>query len=81
MKNCDAKCDAKIGAKPIYLWLRNNTFYSIIEFPRINGKRRHERLSLHTSNYYEVREKIKQMAVVFDKEIENSLYPLWTKQA
>ena len=30
MKNCGAKCDAKIGAKPIYLWLRNNTFYSTI---------------------------------------------------
>ena len=61
MKNCGAKCDAKIGAKPIYLWLRNNTFYSIMELPRVNGKRRYKRLSLYTNNYYEAREKIKQM--------------------
>ena len=73
MKNCGAKCEAKIGAKPIYLWLRNNTFYSIMELPRVNGKRRYKRLSLYTSNYYEAREKIKQMAVVFDKEIEKEL--------
>ncbi len=73
MKNCGAKCDAKIGAKPIYLWLRNNTFYSIMELPRVNGKRRYKRLSLYTSNYYEAREKIKQMAVIFDKEIEKEL--------
>ena len=39
MKNCDAKCDAKIGAQPIYLWLRKNTFYSIVEQLRVNGKR------------------------------------------
>lgn len=81
MKNCDAKRDAINAPRPIHLWLRNNIFYSIMELPRVNGKRRYERLSLHTSNYYEAREKIKQMAVVFDKEIENSLYPLWTKQA
>ena len=73
MKNCGAKCDARIGAKPIYLWLRNNTFYSIMELPRVNGKRRYKRLSLYTSNYYEAREKIKQMAVIFDKEIEKEL--------
>lgn len=44
-----------------------------MELPRVNGKRRYKRLSLYTSNYYEAREKIKQMAVVFDKEIEKEL--------
>lgn len=63
----------ELGAKPIYLWLRNNTFYSITELPRVNGKRRYKRLSLHTDNYYEAREKIKQMVVIFDKEIEKEL--------
>lgn len=73
MKTCGANCDAKIVAKPIYLWLRNNTFYSIMELPRVNCKRRYNRLSLRTGNYYEAREKIKQMAVIFDKEIEKEL--------
>ena len=55
MKNCDAKCDAHQTSTPIHLWLRNNIFYCRMELPRVNGKRRYKRLSLHTNNYYEAR--------------------------
>lgn len=55
MKKCDAKCDAHQFSAPIHLWLRNKTFYCRMELPRINGKRRYKRISLHTSNYYEAR--------------------------
>ena len=55
MKNCDAMCDAHQISAPLHLWLRNKTFYSRMELPRINGKRRYKRVSLHTSNYYEAR--------------------------
>ncbi|MDR2685217.1 MAG: hypothetical protein LBB23_00390 [Rickettsiales bacterium] len=59
MKKCDSYCDAKNN-----LWLRNGTFYFIIETPRVNGKRRYKRTSLHTTNYFEAREKVKDMLVM-----------------
>ncbi len=65
MKKCDALCDAFwSGRNQIepHLWLRNNTFYCRMELPRINGKRRYNRFSLHTSNYYEALEKMKSMS-------------------
>lgn len=59
-KKCDASCDARYGADQ-HLWLRNNIFYYRVELPRQNGKRRYKRVSLRTSNFFEAREKIKQM--------------------
>lgn len=53
----DAKCDTKFQ----YLWLRNGIFYHRIELPRVDGKRRYKRISLHTGNFYEAREKIRIM--------------------
>ena len=55
VKNCVAKWDAHQCSTPIHLWLRNNIFYCRMELPRINGKRRYKRISLHTNNYYEAR--------------------------
>ena len=55
VKNCDAKWDAHQCSAPIHLWLRNNIFYCRMELPRIAGKRRYKRISLHTNNYYEAR--------------------------
>ena len=60
IKKCDAKCDARYGADQ-HLWLRNNIFYYRVELSRQDGKRRYKRVSLHTSNFFEAREKIKQM--------------------
>lgn len=70
----DAKCDAKFQ----YLWLRNGIFYHRIELPRVDGKRRYKRISLHTGNFYEAREKIKNMSNpdrIFDdlRRLYNSL--------
>lgn len=56
-KKWDAKCDST----PSYLWLRNGIFYHRIELPRVDGKRRYKRISLHTGNFYEAREKIRIM--------------------
>ena len=65
LKKCDALCDAfwsgLIRPEP-HLWLRNNMFYCRMELPRMNGKRRYGRFSLHTSNYYEALERIKSMS-------------------
>ncbi len=64
-KKCDANCDAKTQAPAPFLWLRNNVFYCRMELPRVNGKRRYKRFSLHTSDYYEARtlmDKQKQLA-------------------
>ena len=54
MIKCDANCDA-LGN----IWLRNNVFYYIVELPRIDGKRRYFRKSLHTRDYFEARERVK----------------------
>lgn len=68
MKTCDAKrknCDAK-SPRGTNLWLRNGIFYYIVELPRVDGRRRYLRQSLHTSDYYEAREQIKEMAKMHD---------------
>ena len=69
VKNCVAKWDAHQFSAPIRLWLRNRVFYSIMELPRVNGKRRYHRISLHTTNYYEAREKLRYMGITFDQKI------------
>ncbi len=61
MKNRDAKCDAHQNLRPIHLWLRENIFYCRMELPRMDGKRRYKRISLHTDNYYKAREMMKQI--------------------
>ena len=65
MKKCAANCDARHGADQningYHLWLRNNIFYCRIELKRENNKRRYKRISLHTSNFYEAREILKNM--------------------
>jgi len=43
------------------LWLRNNIFYFRVELPKENNKRRYKRISLHTDNFYEAREIIRNM--------------------
>ena len=73
MKNCVAKWDAHQCSTPIHLWLRNNIFYCRMELPRINGKRRYKRISLHTDNYYEAREKLRYMAITFDQKISKKM--------
>ena len=54
-KKCDALCDARTKKSAPHLWLRNNVFYCRIELPRVDGKRRYKRFSLHTSNYFEAK--------------------------
>lgn len=65
MKKCDANCDARHGADQYFngyhLWLRNNIFYFRVELPKENNKRRYKRISLHTGNFYEAREIIRNM--------------------
>ena len=55
------KCDANCDAKAPHLWLRNNIFYYRVELERVNGKRRYKRISLHTDNFFEAREKLRTM--------------------
>lgn len=55
------KCDANCDAKAPHLWLRNNIFYIRVELERVNGKRRYKRISLHTDNFFEAREKLRTM--------------------
>ena len=57
LKKCDANCDAKVP----HLWLRNNIFYYRVELERVGGKRRYKRISLHTDNFFEAREKLRAM--------------------
>lgn len=45
----------------------------MVELPRVDGKRRYKRISLHTNNYYEARERIKQMGITFEQEIEHQM--------
>jgi integrase len=76
MKKCDAnqkKCEANhrknTGAnsdRGTNLWLRNGTFYFITELPRVDGRRRYYRQSLKTSNYFEAREKAKEIKTMKD---------------
>ena len=62
-ENCMANC----MATKIYLQLRNKTFYYRVELPRVNNKRRYKIISLHTQNYFEAQEKIKQMMAEEEK--------------
>lgn len=57
LKKCDANCDAKVP----HLWLRNNIFYYRVELERVGCKRRYKRISLHTDNFFEAREKLHTM--------------------
>lgn len=57
LKKCDANCDAKVP----HLWLRNNIFYYRVELERVGGKRRYKRISLHTDNFFEARDKLRAM--------------------
>ncbi len=63
-KKCMAKCYAGADKN---LYLRGKIFYYMIELPRENGKRRYYIKSLHTDNYYEAREKVKDMEKNIDK--------------
>lgn len=54
-------CMANCMAEKIHLQLRNKVFYYRVELPRVNNKRRYKIISLHTQNYFEAKEKIKQM--------------------
>lgn len=62
-KNCMANC----MASKIHLQLRNKIFYYRVELPRVNNKRRYKIISLHTQNYFEAQEKIKQMITQEEK--------------
>lgn len=69
LKKCDALCDATCDAgwsgpiTPVpHLWLRKNVFYCRMELKRVDGKRRYGRFSLHTNNYYEALERMKNMS-------------------
>lgn len=55
------KCMANCMANKIYIQLRNKIFYYRVELPRVNNKRRYKIISLHTQDYFEAKERIKQM--------------------
>lgn len=56
-------------ANKIYIQLRNKIFYYRVELPRVNNKRRYKIISLHTQNYFEAQEKIKQLITQEEKLI------------
>ena len=58
---------ANCMASKIHLQLRNKIFYYRVELPRVNNKRRYKIISLHTQNYFEAQEKIKQMMAEEEK--------------
>ena len=70
-KKCMAKCYASPDKN---LYLRGKIFYYMMELPRENGKRRYYIKSLHTDNYYEAREKVKDMANNVDKTQINKTF-------
>ena len=63
MANCMANC----MANKIYIQLRNKIFYYRVELPRVNNKRRYKIISLHTQDYFEAKERIKQMVALEEK--------------
>ena len=63
-KKCMAKCYAGPDKN---LYLCGKIFYYMIEIPRVDGKRRYYIKSLHTDNYFEAREKVKNMSKNTDK--------------
>lgn len=58
---------ANCMANKIYIQLRNKIFYYRVELPRVNNKRRYKIISLHTQNYFEAKERIKQMVALEEK--------------
>ena len=70
-KKCMAKCYAGSDKN---LYLRGKIFYYMMELPRENGKRRYYIKSLHTDNYYEAREKVKDMEKNVDKKQINQTF-------
>ena len=58
------KCMANCMANKIYIQLRNKIFYYRVELPRVNNKRRYKIISLHTHDYFEAKERIKQMVAL-----------------
>ena len=58
---------ANCMANKIYIQLRNKIFYYRVELPRVNNKRRYKIISLHTQDYFEAKERIKQMLAVEEK--------------
>lgn len=58
------KCMANCMANKIYIQLRNKIFYYRVELPKVNNKRRYKIISLHTQNYFEAKERIKQMVAL-----------------
>ena len=58
---------ANCMANKIYIQLRNKIFYYRVELPRVNNKRRYKIISLHTQDYFEAKERIKQMIAVEEK--------------
>ena len=61
------KCMANCMANKIYIQLRNKIFYYRVELPRVNNKRRYKIISLHTQDYFEAKERIKQMVALEEK--------------
>ena len=55
---------ANCMANKIYIQLRNKIFYYRVELPKVNNKRRYKIISLHTQNYFEAKERIKQMVAL-----------------
>lgn len=70
-KKCMAKCYAGPDKN---LYLRGKIFYYMIELPRVDGKRRYYIKSLHTDNYFEAREKVKDMEKNVDKTQINKTF-------
>lgn len=70
-KKCIANCYAGLDKN---LYLRGKIFYYMIELPRVDGKRRYYIKSLHTTNYYEAREKVKDMEKNVDKRQINQTF-------
>ena len=58
---------ANCMANKIYIQLRNKIFYYRVELPRVNNKRRYKIISLHTQDYFEAKERIKQMVALEEK--------------
>lgn len=55
---------ANCMANKIYIQLRNKIFYYRVELPRVNNRRRYKIISLHTQDYFEAKERIKQMVAL-----------------
>lgn len=65
----------KCMANKIYIQLRNKIFYYRVELPRVNNKRRYKIISLHTQNYFEAKERIKQMVALEEQFVRLQRLP------